>query len=127
MSNRLVRAALLPMVAAIVGGAPAISDADANHAIYNSIRISPDSIFLTDGRDGQRFLVTAECADGSTRDVTSRSRLVMAETEFARLEGNQVFSLADGATTLLAHVDGLEASITVTVANAGWYPDLSFR
>ena len=72
-----------------------------------SIRLEPNAVELRGAGATQRFLVLGEFSDGLQRDVTSASRLWIADPSIARLGSwGQVVSVSSGRTELRAELGG---------------------
>ena len=83
-----------------------------------SLRLLPQEIVLSGPSAAQRLLLVESGAGGaSVRDWTAEARFVVADPAVASMEGSAtVASVADGSTTLQAHLpDGRTASARVRV------------
>jgi hypothetical protein len=91
------------------------------------LEVFPPEIYLSSGRDLQRFVVVATRDDGVTLDVTRDVTAVLDEPQAARREGNTLYPLVDGTTTLRVSYGGHEATAAVKVERAGENPPISFQ
>ena len=75
-----------------------------------SIRLEPEAVELQGSGATRRFLVLGEFSDGLQREVTSASRLRIADPSIARLGAlGQVVSVSSGRTELRAELGGRKA------------------
>jgi hypothetical protein len=82
---------------------------------------------LETARDRQSFVVQVTESNGVTRDVTGESQISLADPKLAKLEGNRLTPLADGATALsVTHADKT-LSVPVSVKSANTSPPVSFK
>lgn len=98
-------AMLLAWAGGVVAGEPAI-------------RVHPSRVVLEGAADRQRVIVQAVDADGRTRDLTSRARLVPSLPDKVRIVDGMLEPLADGKLELEVSVDGRRLQVPVTVRNA---------
>ncbi len=95
--------------------------------VVTRIEVSPPQVNLTTARDRQLVVVQAIFENGITRDVTAETELALANPALVRRQGNTFWPAADGETTLTATFSGQQATVPVTVAQAGTTTPLSFR
>ncbi|MDE2964187.1 MAG: hypothetical protein OXU26_09755, partial [Acidobacteriota bacterium] len=75
-----------------------------------SIRLEPETVKLQGAGATRRFLVLGQFSDGLQREVTSASRLRIADPSIARLGASgQVVSVSSGRTELRAEFGGKAA------------------
>ena len=91
------------------------------------IEVFPPDVNLTGAADRQPFLVVAARADGVTQDVTSEAKAALADPKLARLDGNTLYPLADGQTSLTVQYAGHSATIPVVVKDAAAARPVSFQ
>ena len=82
------------------------------------IRVYPSRVTLDGAADRQRVIVQSVTADGRTRDLTSRARLVASVADRVRIVGGVLQPVADGALDLAVTVDGRRLVVPVTVRHA---------
>ena len=82
------------------------------------IRVYPSRVTLDGAADRQRVIVQSVSADGRTRDLTSRARLVASVADRIRIVGGVLEPLADGALDLVVTVGGRRLVVPVTVRRA---------
>ena len=92
-----------------------------------SITVSPADIHLSSQRDRQSVVVQAVLPNGLTRDVSTECRMVIADGNLVRKEGQTLHPVADGTTTLSVSYGEHNVDVPITVTNAAVNPDLSFR
>ncbi len=92
-----------------------------------SIEILPGQFTLETKRDWHRVIVFARFDDDTTRDVTSFSEITIADPRLAKLEGDRLAPLADGATELLVTCNGRTAKAPVKVTGAAQDRPVSFK
>lgn len=103
------------------GPAPAPSPA------ITSVDVFPKQANLTSARDRQSFVVVATDATGITRDVTKSAQLSLSPPGIAKLNGNVLTPLADGAATLSIAHGGRNLTLPIEVKNAKVDSPVSFR
>ncbi|MBL9163741.1 MAG: DUF1553 domain-containing protein [Planctomycetaceae bacterium] len=90
-----------------------------------SLAVYPSEIILDDGDDYQGVVAVATRANGVTIDVTDQVEWVVEGA--ARLEGNRLLPVADGATVLRASYGTHQAEAPVNVVGVENHPPVSFR
>ena len=79
-----------------------------------SIRLEPEAVELQGSGATRRFLVLGQFSDGLQREVTSASRLKIADPSIARLGAlGQVVSVSAGRTELRAELGGKGAQARI--------------
>jgi hypothetical protein len=101
--------------------------ARAENTTLAKLEVFPPDVSLWTSRGRQTFVVQATQADGITRDVTAQARGSLANPALARLDGNTLTPLADGATELKVEFGGKTASVPVRVKDAGKDRPISFK
>lgn len=91
------------------------------------LSVYPESIDLSTDRDYQSFIAVVHREDDVTLDVTEKATWKLADEKLARIEGNQVFPVADGETELLCDLAGTQIRIPVKVTRCGEKPPISFE
>ncbi len=91
-----------------------------------TMSVFPTNVVLNNGRDRQGIVVQASYADGSTRDVTSASKLRLEDPKLARIDRATLFPLADGSSVLKVRYAGLTVEVPVAVKQATNHPATSF-
>ncbi|HUG81778.1 MAG TPA: DUF1553 domain-containing protein [Bryobacterales bacterium] len=84
-----------------------------------SIRILPGDIVLSGPASSQQLIVQARLAEGQEQDLTSQAAFRPADPKIVKAEGGVLLPLADGSTELTAEVEGVSATIKVTVREFG--------
>jgi hypothetical protein len=102
-------------------------NASALGAAITGIDVYPTDVNLNTKLDYQRFIVVAARDDGVTLDVTADAAAKLADNKQARLDGNTLYPVADGDTTLQVEYQGHKASATVTVKDATADRPISFH
>jgi len=92
-----------------------------------SLEVFPPDVNLETARDKQSFIVQAWFADGLSRDVTAEAKVVLTNPAFAKLEGNVVHPVADGATEMLVEWGGKSVKLPVKVKDAKADRPISFK
>jgi hypothetical protein len=108
-------------------------------AALTELKCYPSSFELGNGTSGQSVIIEASYADGTTRDVTSETRLWVADSRYARLElmaaethtnrqpSYVLFPKADGKTSLIARFENRTVEVPVTVSNSTAHNPISFK
>ena len=92
-----------------------------------SIEIMPGQFTLETQRDWHRVIVFARFNDDTTRDVTSFADIKVANPALAKLEGDKLTPLADGATELVVNYNGQSAKAPIKVVDAKKDREVSFK
>jgi Protein of unknown function (DUF1553)/Protein of unknown function (DUF1549) len=87
----------------------------------------PPDIKLTSAKARQEIVVQGIYADGTTRDLTSRAKITVANPHVASIAKGLVVPLADGQTELHVTVAGRSLSVPVSIAQAKVQPPISFK
>ncbi len=113
----------------ILAGLAALSPftATAADSPFTKIDVYPPDVNLQTLRDRQSFIVVGTYPDGVTVDLTGKAEVALADSKFARIDGNTLHPLADGQTTLNIKAAGHEASIPVHVSQAAEDRPISFK
>src|SRR5262249_45981172 len=96
--------------------APAPAPAPAAPPKEFTLAAYPPDINLTTARDRQSFIVVATRPDGVTLDVTKQATATVANPALAKLEGQTLYPVDDGDTTLVLEYGGQKAELPVKVA-----------
>ena len=91
------------------------------------LSIFPPELHLKGTADRQGFVVQASYADGTTADVTHGVRVRVEDPAVAKLAGDFVVPVADGATKLIVELPERSATAPVDVAAATATRPISFR
>lgn len=91
------------------------------------LSVFPSNIDLTTSRDYQSFIATVKRSDDVTMDVTEKANWSLANDQFGRIEGNQVFPVADGETELICDFGGQQIRVPVKVSRSSETLPLSFE
>jgi len=102
-------------------------NASAWGASITGIDVYPPDVHLNTKLDHQRFIVVAARDDGVTVDVTADAAVKLADDSRARVDGNALYPLADGDTTLQVEYQGHKAAATVNVKDATAARPISFH
>jgi Protein of unknown function (DUF1553)/Protein of unknown function (DUF1549)/Planctomycete cytochrome C len=92
-----------------------------------SLEILPPDLNLDDARDYHRVVVLARFSDDTTRDVTKEANLKVTNAAFAKLDGDVVRPLADGATEVTAALGSQIAKAALTVKECKKDRPVSFK
>lgn len=87
----------------------------------------PSAIKLESASDFHSVIAYAHYQDASTRDVTAKLNLTLADPSIAKLEGNKLLPLKDGQTTLTLSLGNHSAKVPVTVSQATTPRPVSFQ
>ena len=87
----------------------------------------PDQITLTTSRDRQSLVVQGVHTDDTTQDLTREATFKLADTSFARLQGQTLYPIADGETELIIEVAGHTQKLPVKVEQAETDRPISFN
>ena len=104
----------------------AIGSLSAKDAKLVDVKVYPPDINLTTKRDRQSFLVHASYDNGTTRDVTAKAKISLANAELGKIENFTVYPLADGETELKVSFEGQKLTIPVKVTKAQEDRPISF-
>ncbi|HUG18181.1 MAG TPA: DUF1549 domain-containing protein [Planctomycetaceae bacterium] len=103
------------------------SRAQAQEGKPAELRVFPQNVDLSSGRDRQSILVQALYPNGLTKDVTENAAFAFANAALVKQEGNTIYPVADGETELSISYEGLAAKLPVKVANHAVDPAISFK
>jgi hypothetical protein len=112
----------LPAGKAAAAGPPA---AKAIAPAVVGLRIEPPALTLTSPRDGRRFIVRGQSADGTWLDLT-RSAAARVSGDAVRLEGGFVEPAKYGKAVVLISAAGKQGQLPVTVTGQGSPAPVSF-
>ena len=108
-------------------GAPPPGEPAASYEAPLSVRVEPRDVTLWGPGATQRFLVLGKFADGLERDLTSRSRFSVSESEVASVEATgRVVALGDGQTRLQVEASGRTVETTIRVEGSAEPRPFSF-
>lgn len=125
----MLRSLTLALAALLVAHGPASAGEPKAAAVGEkivSLRVLPGAVKLEHQRDFQRVVVLAQRADGVTIDVTSSAKLTLAPAGLARLDGDRLRPVKDGAARLSVTHAGLSAAVPVAVSKAATPPRIEF-
>src|SRR5215472_16495900 len=109
------------------------------NAALTDLKCYPAAFEIGNGGSAQSVIIEASYADGTTRDVTSETRLWVEDSRYARLElmagetrsnaqpSYALFPRADGKTALMARFENRTVEIPVTVTNSAARNPTSFK
>jgi hypothetical protein len=83
------------------------------------LSIAPENPLLFGKGSRQKLVAVAHFKDGSTQDVTAHAQLVSERPSVAALDGFALVAEANGASTVRAKYNGVEASTTALIQRAG--------
>jgi hypothetical protein len=92
-----------------------------------SLEVFPPDVQLFTARGRQALVVQAKLADGITQDVTAAAKLTIANAAVARMEGNAILPVADGATEVRVDFGGKSVRVPVAVKEARVDRPISFK
>ena len=92
-----------------------------------SMAVYPDKLVLESARDFQSFIAIATFDDDVTQDVSSKATVTLADPSLAKLDGQKLFPLKDGATTLSVKWHDQSVVIPVEVKAAATDRPVSFN
>lgn len=93
----------------------------------SELRVYPANVNLSSARDRQSIQVQAVYPSGLTRDVTSESKLTLANAALAKMENNILYPVADGDSEVTVEFGGLTSKLPVKVTTHAADGPLSFR
>ncbi|MDC0274382.1 DUF1553 domain-containing protein [Planctomycetaceae bacterium] len=93
----------------------------------SELRVYPANVNLSSARDRQSIQVQAVYPSGLTRDVTSQSKLTLANAALAKMENNILYPVADGDSEVTVEFGGLTSKLPVKVTTHAADGPLSFR
>ncbi len=117
-------ASIATLALLLVGIALAAPDSERNSTTpppqspIQSLRITPDSLTLSDARDIQHLLVIGQCADGQRIDLTAEADFSTADSIVTPLPGGAIRPARAGKTLVIVKARGLEARVPVEVRSA---------
>ena len=91
-----------------------------------SIAVEPKEVSLRGENRRQQLLITAQMADGRSRDVSHLATFELASRDVARSDGAVVSGIADGTTEIRVQVAGQSAVVPVRVVGFASYPKVHF-
>jgi len=95
-------------------------------ARFVAVTVEPQEVFLHAANRQQQLLVTAVRADGKLVDFTRDAKFSLAEVGIARLAGDSIVGLRDGATELTVTAAGLSVTTLVRARGIEDYPPIHF-
>lgn len=95
-------------------------------AVEGKLRVFPERVTISSARDTQTVVAMLFANDGSTRDVTSETKISQDE-KVARFEHETVVPVRNGATTFKLSYAGQEVDLPVVVENLDAQEPLGFR
>ncbi len=91
-----------------------------------SISVEPKEVLLRGENRRQQLLITAQLAEGRSRDVTHLATIEVADDAVLRMEGAVVTGLQEGTTQIRVQVAGHSLEVPVRVAGFASYPKVHF-
>ncbi|MGE0607466.1 MAG: DUF1549 and DUF1553 domain-containing protein [Pirellulales bacterium] len=91
------------------------------------IEVFPPDVHLNTSRDRQSYIVVATRPDGVTLDVTAEAKISFAQADLVRVEGNVLFPVTDGQTTMQIEHQGQMVAIPVVVQDCTVDRPISFK
>jgi len=111
----------------VLGAEPAESSSRASDPpVVPEFEVYPPSIRLDSARDSQSFIAVMTRDDGVTLDISQRVVWSLSDPSVATVNEFSLKPVGDGATELIAHYNGGERKVTVTVTNASTRFPVSF-
>ena len=92
-----------------------------------NLSVFPETIKLDTGRDYQNVIAVVRRADDVTLDVTDTVQWTLANEKFAKLDGNQVVPVSDGATELICKFGPTEIRVPVQITRSTEKLPISFE
>lgn len=92
-----------------------------------ALKVFPENVNITHGRDQQTLVVQAVMPDGVTVDVTHDVEWKLDNENAARMENHRLLPVADGQANLNVSLGALTTGIPVSVTNATVKNPLSFE
>ena len=93
----------------------------------SSITIYPEKVQLETKRDFHQMVVVAKFKDATTRDVTRYANLSVTDGKIARLDGDKILPVADGAAEVTASLGGKTVKAAVSVKDGQKDRPVSFH
>ena len=100
---------------------------DGGTAKLSKLETFPPDIKLTSAKSRQEIVVQATFADGTTRDVSARAKVSVANPKVASIAKGTVSPLADGQTELRVTFAGRSLTVPVSISQATNQPPISFK
>lgn len=91
------------------------------------LKVFPENVNITHGRDRQSFVVQAVLENGVTIDVTQQASVQLENEQVATLDGNQLLPAADGDGKLKVSYGDLQVDVPVQVSNVATRHPISFQ
>ncbi|MDB5291619.1 MAG: hypothetical protein JWL69_2860, partial [Phycisphaerales bacterium] len=127
MKLRIGRHPLLAALVAFLGVAVLPARGDDQPAAPAPLEVFPSEINLNSAAGAQSLVARITRPDGVTQDVTAGATFEPADPKLAKMDGNIVRPLADGATELKVTYQGQTVSVPVKVKDAALQRPISFR
>ncbi|MDB5355249.1 MAG: hypothetical protein JWN24_1702 [Phycisphaerales bacterium] len=127
MKLRIGRHPLLATLVALLGVAVLPARGDDQPAAPAPLEVFPSEINLNSAAGAQSLVARVTRPDGVTQDVTAGATFEPADPKLAKVEGNIIRPLADGATELKVTYQGQTVSVPVKVKDAAVQRPISFR
>lgn len=105
----------------------AVAALQAKLPTLESIEILPKDFTLETLRDFHKVVVVAKFKDDTTKDVTKFANLQIANPKLAKLDGDVLKPLEDGATELTANIGGQTVKAPLVVKDAKKDRQVSFN
>ncbi|MCA9186241.1 MAG: cell surface protein, partial [Planctomycetales bacterium] len=127
-TSSLPRFLMLVVAALMCGTRPTVNagvvDEPAREGV---VKVYPSEIRLATSRDEQSFVVQVTHSNGLTGDITSEVQATLLNPTLAKIDGNRVLPLADGATELHLVWRGQTVVVPVICDQAAVDRPISFR
>jgi hypothetical protein len=99
----------------------------ANPATLATLEVFPPKVNIYTSRARQSFVVKATYADGLTRDVTAEAKITFGNPALVKLQKQEIYPLADGATDMKVEFGGRAAVVPVKIKDAKTDRAISFK
>ena len=91
-----------------------------------SLSVEPKEVLLRGENRRQQLLITAQMAEGRSRDVSHLAKLEAGSATILRMDGAVVNGITDGTAEIRVQVGGQSIAIPVRVAGFASYPKVHF-
>ncbi len=92
-----------------------------------SLAVYPEAVVLETKRDFHQLIAVATFEDDVTDEVTARAKFTIADASIAKLDGQRLTPLKEGATTVAVEWNGQKVDVPVTVKGATTDRPISFN
>ena len=125
--NLLLLVALFASIGNSADPDPVPTASKSSPPVKLNLAVYPTAIKLDTARDYQSFIAVNTRSDDVTVDMTDTFSWTVKDSKVAKIEGNQVFPVADGSTELICKKGPNEIRVPITVTRSGEKLPVSFE